>query len=831
MRTMLHSPRRRTRSIAAATLGAFALLGSLLVATPAQALNDTGTGGVFVPATGRFMDTGRNIGGYDTAMPAKGWRTVKVTGKNGVPDDGTVGAVSVVATALSIPGQGLLYGRPDADAKSTVMGIYGGDDKQNTSFSSVLAVAADGTIQVQAETSIRLILDVQGYYTANTDGTAAGGFVPLNGTRIADTRSGQGFAKDTIAPGERVTLQVAGVGGIPKGASAAIINMIAVNRTAAAGYVTPYPTGGTQPLNSFNYSGNTATSMQAQVQLSKDGKVTFFNDKSTTDLVIDTQGYFTAAGKTGAVFTPGAGRAYDTRSTGNTVMGKNETRSIQIAGKAGVPVMGSGINAVVLTLTSLKSTAGAGNATVWADGTTRPNTTSINFDETTIRTNTITVPLGANGKVSINSVADPTNYVFDVQGWYSNAQTPKIVCDAPYVAGTWQSMRPEGGVACRATFAPAPQSSTTGTILLDGDIYDQFDLSLTEATARQIDIPLGGSHTISANAVGPDGVPVEASYAFGFGNWTTTPLLPVPASGTTLRPDFTLGVEPENDGFPNGTIFDYSLARDADLQNIVWESGSISGFVEVPPELVADHTTYYWNVKVTGPAAPGAAISERAVTSTITVDSSATTDAGEEADWADDGPEATATDPSEPNEDLYYSTTSGSGTASSSSVMRSSSPGTYVSPANWAPCGYKDKNKLVREYIRVRAQSGKHKMSGTVADLRCGDSNYGYFHILDGHATDWQNQTYGTTTNWRDLADWAIKWTLQDADSQVFVPKNPKKNYKTDRWCFNRIVYLKNKKTGQVVKKKNVFVIMGETGVRIITAYPRDGVCTSKSDT
>lgn len=145
MHSLLHSPRQRKRSIAAATLGALAILGSLLVATPAQALNDTGTGGVFVPATGRFLDTAKNIGGYDTAMPAKGWRTIQVTGKNGVPDDGSVGAVSVVATAASISNQGILYGRPNADAKSTLMGIYGGDDKQNTSFSAVLAVNSDGS--------------------------------------------------------------------------------------------------------------------------------------------------------------------------------------------------------------------------------------------------------------------------------------------------------------------------------------------------------------------------------------------------------------------------------------------------------------------------------------------------------------------------------------------------------------------------------------------------------------------------------------------------------------------------------------------------------------
>ncbi len=564
MRTMLHSPRRRMRSIAAATLGALAMLGTLLVATPAQALNDTGTGGVFVPATGRFMDTSRNIGGYDTAMPAKEWRTVKVTGKNGVPDDGTVGAVSVVATAASISGQGILYGRPDADAKSTVMGIYGGDDKQNTSFSSVLAVADDGTIQVQAETSIRLILDVQGYYTASTDGTAAGGFVPLNGTRIADTRAGQGFAKKTIGPRERVTLQVAGVGGIPKGASAAIINMIAVNRTAGAGYITPYPTGGTQPPNSFNYAGSTATSMQAQVQLSSDGKITFFNDNSTTDLVVDTQGYFTAAGKSGAVFTPGAGRAYDTRSAGNTVMGKNETRSIQIAGKAGVPVMGSGINAVVLTLTSLKSTAGAGNATVWADGTTRPNTTSINFDETTIRTNTITVPLGANGKVSINSVADPTNYVFDVQGWYSTPQSPTIACAAPFSAGSWtaDASSSTSGIPCTLTAPPASETGQTlelsvndlpaATFALSSDQANTFSYQLFGANGAT----LLEAHITDGLTNGP-----AVTYEFGVGDWSSEALVPSIEDGAVVELENVaiVPISPATGVLPADAVISYAL--------------------------------------------------------------------------------------------------------------------------------------------------------------------------------------------------------------------------------------------------------------------------------
>lgn len=162
MRTLMHAPRSRKRSIAAATLGALALVGSLLVATPAQALNDTGTGGVFTPATGRILDTAKGTGGFSTPMEAGKYRTIQVTGLAGVPDDGSVGAVSLNATVGTAPGNGTLFGRPDADTSRTSMLIYNGNTGEYVSNTAAIAVGADGTIQIMAETSARVILDVQG---------------------------------------------------------------------------------------------------------------------------------------------------------------------------------------------------------------------------------------------------------------------------------------------------------------------------------------------------------------------------------------------------------------------------------------------------------------------------------------------------------------------------------------------------------------------------------------------------------------------------------------------------------------------------------------------
>lgn len=514
----------------AATIAALTLISSFLVTPAAQALSDTGTGGVFVPVTGARI--------VDSAMTGKQWRTVQVAGKGGVPSDGSAGAVAVVATLIGISNQGILTGRPNADEPSTWMGIYGGENRQNTSFSAVLAVNSDGTIQVSAETNARLLLDVQGYYTANTDGTAPGGFVPMNGSRIVDTRSGMGAPKAPLTSGKTVDLQVGGVAGVPKDASAVIVNMIAANTGSTSGFFTPYPTGGTRPPNSFNYAGGgVATSMQAQVKLSSTGKLTVFNQDSTTDLVLDIQGYFTAAGKGGAVFTPGASRAYDTRATGNKAVGANETRSIQIAGTAGVPVMGSGINAVVLTLTALKMTAGSGNATVWADGTTRPNTTSINFDQTTIRTNTITVPLGANGRVALNNVADWTDYVIDVQGWYSIPQSPTISCDAPFAAGSWSNNLElaEAGISCALTAPAATETGQTLELSVNDLPMESFQLN-PEAPSTFTYKLFGatGKMTLAARLSTGSGDGPVVQYQFGVADWSIEQLVPSIADGAVV---------------------------------------------------------------------------------------------------------------------------------------------------------------------------------------------------------------------------------------------------------------------------------------------------------
>lgn len=818
-----------------ATVGltmATVLVASALTITPApvQALGDTGTGGVFVPTSGRAYDTGSAGDTTPTPMAAGVWRTIKIAGKAGIPDDGSAGAVSLEATILNTPGPGQLSGRPNSSAGITVMSKYNFGTANDTSNSAILALDDDGTIQVRTDTAARLVLDVQGYYTSNDNGTAAGGFVPVTGTRIVDSRSGLGVTKSALVSGDTKTVQVTGTAGIPVGASGVVVTMIALNTQNKIGALTPFAYGAARPQNTFHYQESTETALTAQVPLSANGKLSIYNTGSITDLVLDIQGYFTAAGKGGAVFTPAAGRAYDSRDTSGVAGG--ETRDIQLAGVNGVPVVGSGVTAVVVTLTAIHSSSGDGRATVYASGATRPGTTSIDFSGATTRTNSVTVPIGANGKVSIYSVGDPTHYLIDIQGWYTNPVAPRISCPQPYTAGSWTALRPTSGVTCTVSFPPSSESQTQGIILLDGTDYDSVDLSATANTQTTVAMDYGGSHLLQASTSMAPALVV--AYSFGFGNWSSSSLQPEPASGSVVVPGSSLGVDVADDGFPSGATFRYLISSTSDMRAVVYDSGSVTGAIDLPSNLIVNGATYFWTVAASGITGGTAGYSTlQSDIWSFSVDSSSESDNGETLTDIDDTTYAVPDDEltNDPNSDLYLATTDAtyqaSGSPNSPSPTQTAALGSKILPADWKPCGYKQEGKLVKEYPRLGARDGSHKTSGGFADFRCGTQRYGYFHVLEGKQKAWTNMAFGTGVNWRDLASWSAEWVLQDPDNRVYVPKQAA--YKTPRWCYSRIVYLRDNKSKEVIKEHWVRVIMGETGVRVISMYPADKKCTSKT--
>lgn len=407
-----------TRFLIVAIAAVIALLATLLVTSPAPAIADAAGGAQFVSATGRIMDTRDGTGGYKTAMPANTWRTVQVTGKAGIPNSSSVTAVALNLTEVSPSGLGQVSARPNANTASTLVGTFDGGNLGITSNQADVAVNSDGTIQVMANASTQLVIDVEGYYS--TSSTATGGYVPISGKRYVGDQ--------TIAAGGNFTIQITGVNGIPANATAVVADFIVKNQGTSQGYISPGPAAASPPVTSLNYPGvaNVATATSAHVSLSSDGKLEVWNRVgSAIKLNIDVEGYFVQGSSTAGSFTAGAGRAYDTRVKPHTAVAAGKTLTVPLGGTHGIPNSYEGLSSVVVDLTALHaSNDTAGFARAWADGTAEPNISALEYAPDSIRSNTNTVPVGLDGAIQIHNISNTTvDFVIDIEGWYAGASS------------------------------------------------------------------------------------------------------------------------------------------------------------------------------------------------------------------------------------------------------------------------------------------------------------------------------------------------------------------------------------------------------------------------
>ncbi|MDE9365215.1 hypothetical protein PZ938_06315 [Luteipulveratus sp. YIM 133132] len=95
-----------------------------------------------------------------------------------------------------------------------------------------------------------------------------------------------------------------------------------------------------------------------------------------------------------------------------------KTATLKVAGQGGVPT--SGVSAVVVSLTAIKASA-KGWVTAYPSGTTRPTTSVLNFPAGWTGATTVTLPLGADGSISLYAGSTDVNLAVDVLGWYSDA--------------------------------------------------------------------------------------------------------------------------------------------------------------------------------------------------------------------------------------------------------------------------------------------------------------------------------------------------------------------------------------------------------------------------
>jgi hypothetical protein len=249
-------------------------------------------------------------------------------------------------------------------------------------------------------------------------------FVPLNPSRLLDTRSGQGGNVVKLGAGVFTELDVTGVGGVPETNVTAVVMNVTVADPTEAGFITAWPSGEPRPLvASLNFLPLQVVPNLVTVKVGANGKVDLFNSAGSLNLVADVMGYYTDLEPSGGgrftALTPS--RVLDTRDGTGTNGSTNPIpaqRSINltVTGRGGVP--GSGVTGVALNVTVDRPTQ-SGYLSVWPAGEPQPFTATHNFVPNLTVGNLVLAKVGANGQVSIFNSHGTTHVVADVVGYFS----------------------------------------------------------------------------------------------------------------------------------------------------------------------------------------------------------------------------------------------------------------------------------------------------------------------------------------------------------------------------------------------------------------------------
>jgi Sortase domain len=318
--------------------------------------------------------------------------------------------------------------------------------------------------------------------------------------RLADTRPDFGAFGFAVVSPQVVRVQVAGKGGVPSSATAAVLNVTGVN-TTAPGYVTVYPAGSALPTASnvnFDSPGRVMANM-VTVKLGVGGAVDVYMQRPM-DVAVDVSGAYvpvTGPVASGRLVTrsDGAFRVLDTRVRGTGVAaGAVETVD---AAPAGVPA-----NAVAVVVNITATNTGVGFWTAFPFGQSLPNASNINIDTPgQTRAGQAIVLLSGAPKFNVFSMGGG-DLIVDVAGWFTGSTaapstdglflpanpTRLIDSRSMFVMPTWGGSTLEVPV-----FGPEGQVSAvavniTGTESMIGGFVTAFPAGLPRPQASNLNV-------------------------------------------------------------------------------------------------------------------------------------------------------------------------------------------------------------------------------------------------------------------------------------------------------------------------------------------------------
>ncbi|MBJ7608074.1 MAG: hypothetical protein JF887_01400 [Candidatus Dormibacteraeota bacterium] len=389
------------------------------VAPPAAA-------GVYTPtAPFRLADTragsGRQLQGQSLGQGQS--VNVQLVGVDGVPANATAAVLNVTTTNTSSGSYLTAYPGGTNPPLASNLNFTAGQTVANL---VTVPIGANGGVGIFNQAgSADVIVDLEGYFVPGTG--PAGLYNPLSPVRVTDTRPGSGQANtgSTLAPDGTLAVQVLGVGGVPQsGVSAVVLNVTAAS-PSEAGYLTAFADGTVRPLASnLNFAPGQVVPNRVIVPVGADGKVSIYNWVGSTDVIVDTGGWFTDASNplaTGSRFTPLAPtRVADTRRgsglpmAGATLNG-GDTRSVAVVAPAGLP---AGVMAVAVNVT-VAGPSSQSYLTVYPDATAQPLASDLNWVAGQVVPNLAVARLGSNGALAVYNNLGRVDVIVDVFGYWS----------------------------------------------------------------------------------------------------------------------------------------------------------------------------------------------------------------------------------------------------------------------------------------------------------------------------------------------------------------------------------------------------------------------------
>ena len=358
----------------------------------------------FIPLPpSRLLDT-RDVGRPKAGETLR----VRIAGVAGVPDNAVAVSMNVTIDNAQQPGFVTVW--PAGVAQPTASNLNIDHVNQTTANAVVVPLGTDGSVDIFDQPGGHVIIDVNGAWTPAARATA-GRLNAVGPVRLLDTRGTPAV--------ETRRLQL---GSWALHASTAVVNLTVTN-PVRGGFVTLWPAGTLMPQVStpnIEHPQQTLANM-AIVPLGLEGAIDIWT-ASGADVIVDLVGTFTdssASADVDGLYVPVVPhRTFDSREASDGPIRGGWRRDIPVVGRNGVPATGVGAIFANVTATEVSLPT---FLTVYPAGTTRPNTSNLNIEQTfQTLPNLVLARVGAAGAVSLYSQRT-THAIVDTVGYFTGS--------------------------------------------------------------------------------------------------------------------------------------------------------------------------------------------------------------------------------------------------------------------------------------------------------------------------------------------------------------------------------------------------------------------------